>query len=158
MSVPTSQRKENTMEYVKKGMELYMVTSEVFSCIENTYPEIYHKMLDLANSYYVASAEADSIFLDNWTRKTIFNMRRELLYESVSYITAYRYQLNLLSKLIKRGDGRFGKKTERDAKFHRVAKVANEATKLVNGIINSDRERWDSWHSKGKGGSNSKKN
>ena len=148
MSVPSNQRKSNTMEYVKKGSDLYLLTREVFSCIRSTYGEIYMQMLELANSYFVLASLADSYYLHEYSTKAQFRKREELLQEANSKLLAYRHELNLLWFNIRQGDNRFGKKAEAEKKFKRVANVVNEACSLLGGIIKSDNERWDNWHPK----------
>lgn len=151
MSVPSNQRKLNTMEYVKKGKDLYFVTKEVFSCVSNTYGEIYNKMLELANEYFVLASQADSYYLHEYSTKAEFRKREDLLYEANSKLLAYRHELNLLWFSVRRGDNRLGKKTEVEKKFARVSRVAIDAGNLLGGVINSDNERWDKWHPKKKG-------
>ena len=148
MSVPSNQRKPNTMEYVKKGSDLYLITREVFSCVQNTYSEIYSEMLDLANSYFVLASLADSYYLHEYSTKAQFRKREDLLQDANSKLLAYRHELNLLWFNIRKGDNRFGKKAEAEKKFKRVANTVNDASNLLGGIIKSDNERWDSWHPK----------
>lgn len=150
MSVPSNQRKPNTMEYVKKGSNLYMLTKEVFSCISPTYKEIYNKMLELANDYFVLASQADSYYLHEYSTKVEFKKREDLLYEANSKLLAYRHELNLLWFNVKRGDNRLGKKAEAEKKFKRVANAVIEVNNLLGGIIKSDNERWDKWHPKKK--------
>ena len=148
MSVPSNQRKPNTMEYVKKGSDLYLLTREVFSCVQNTYSEIYSEMLELANSYFVLASLADSYYLHEYSTKAQFRKREDLLQDANSKLLAYRHELNLLWFNIRKGDNRFGKKAEAEKKFKRVANTVNDASNLLGGIIKSDNERWDSWHPK----------
>lgn len=148
MSVPSNQRKPNTMAYVKKGSDLYLLTREVFSCIQNTYGEIYKQMLALANEYFVLASLADSYYLHEYSTKTQFRKREELLQDANSKLLAYRHELNLLWFNVKQGDNRFGKKEEAAKKFKRVSDVVVETGNLLGGIIKSDNERWDTWHPK----------
>ena len=148
MSVPSNQRKPNTMAYVKKGSDLYLLTREVFSCIQNTYGEIYKQMLALANEYFVLVSLADSYYLHENSNKAQFRKREELLQDANSKLLAYRHELNLLWFNVKQGDNRFGKKEEAAKKFKRVSDVVVETGNLLGGIIKSDNERWDTWHPK----------
>lgn len=146
MSVPIKNRKPNAMEYVKKGSDLYMKTVDTFSKVEKTYPEIVGSLKELANNYFVNAYMADKTYIDSTSTKEKFNMRQKYLDIAISSIYGYKAQLNLLFKIMKRGDSRLGNKKEMEGKFQRVADVVNEGCKLILGIKDSDKNRWEQWH------------
>lgn len=146
MSVPVKNRKDNVMAYIKKGSDLYMRTITIFSKIEKTYPEMIGNLKDLSNQYFINAYMADKTYIEKISTREKFNIRQKYLDVAIASIYGYRAELNLLYSIMRRGDSRLGNKKELEDKFRKTADIVNEITRLILGVKDSDKNRWEQWH------------
>ena len=147
MSVNKNARRANKAIYVMKARNLHLILIKDIKKLKGTYKvEVTDDLLQSSKEVCRCAAMADSIYLHQFSPKTMFYTRKKYLYEALGYAKNIRIDTEILWILMSQGDDRFGDKKSREAIFKNWAIALEEVIALILKIIQSDEDRWKTWH------------
>lgn len=146
MSVKSCDRKPNDAEYVRKSRNALDLTINNVEKMGKKNKLLSDKIFNLCLTSYENALKADSIYMDANNFKETYEIKQEYTRKALANIMASEGIFDIIYCRIRKGDPCFGDKNKRDNVFKEWGSAIEESRKILNKMIEVNKERRNKWY------------
>ena len=146
MSVKSCDRKPNDAEYVHKSRNALDLTINNVEKMGKKNKLLSDKIFNLCLTSYENALKADSIYMDANNFKETYEMKQEYTRKALANIMASEGIFDIIYCRVRKGDPCFGDKNKRDNVFKEWGSAIEESRKILNKMIEVNKERRNKWY------------
>ena len=141
-------RKDAAAQFIQDAKQLRIITMRVVKKFPKSYRYIStNNILTLAANIYTNCVKANSIFISKAISEQDFELRHRYLKIAYTDTSALLSEITFLFALIDEGNNFFKNKDEYIKMFSSWTEIGTMTLNRINAVINSDKERWNKYHS-----------
>ena len=146
MSVKSCDRKPNDAEYVRKSRNALDLTINNVEKMGKKNKFLSDKIFNLCLTSFENALKADSIYMDANNFRETYEMKQEYTRKALANIMASEGVFDIIYCRVRKGDPCFGDKNKRDNVFKEWGSAIEESRKILNKMIEVNKERRNKWY------------